>query len=197
VFQGPNGFSRKGESPTAASLYYSFTRLATTGSVSVDGNEYSVSGESWMDKEFGSNQLADNQTGWDWFSLRLNDGRDLMLYILRDRTGGVDFARATVISADGTPRYLAAEDWQVESSATWRSPETDAEYPVRWRIFAPQDGISLLVTAEVQNQENVSQLIPDLFYWEGSVRVTDLSGQSLGRGYVELTGYGTAAPPAI
>jgi predicted secreted hydrolase len=197
VFQGPNGYSRKGSAPTAASQYYSFTRLATSGSVSIDRREYVVVGESWMDKEFGSNQLTENQVGWDWFSLRLDDGRDVMLYLLRDRDGSVDYARATIVTAGGTPQYTSADNWVVEVLNTWRSSETEAEYPVSWRIRAPEAELDLVVTAEFPTQENVSRLVPNLFYWEGSVAVTDNSGRTLGVGYVELTGYGDSAPLVI
>ncbi len=93
VFQGPNGYSRKGEDSRAASQYYSFTRLVTQGSLSVDGETFQVDGESWMDKEFGSHQLAENQVGWDWFSLQLEDGREVMLYHLRNRGLETEFAR--------------------------------------------------------------------------------------------------------
>jgi len=87
VLQGPNGFSRKGDEPEAASLYYSFTRLATEGSLRVDGEVLEVHGESWMDKEISSSQLAEGQQGWDWFSLQLADRRELMIYILRADDG--------------------------------------------------------------------------------------------------------------
>lgn len=197
VFQGENGYSRKGTGSTAASLYYSFTRLSTTGSIAIDGREHAVTGESWMDKEFGSNQLTENQVGWDWFSLRLEDGRDVMLYVLRDKDGAADFVRATLVSPQGTPRFLTGEDWNVNVMSTWRSPETGAEYPVAWRIENQAERLNLVVSAEARNQENNSRLIPKLFYWEGSVLVTDPTGRVLGHGYVELTGYGTAAPPVI
>lgn len=194
MFQGPNGFSRKGVGPTAASLYYSFPRLRTSGTLSFDGREYSVTGESWMDKEFGSNQLAEAQVGWDWFSLRLNDGRDVMLYLLRDGQNRVDYARATVNSPLGVTRFLERDDFEIEVLDVWRSTETGAEYPTSWRIVVPTEGLSFSVTAEMPNQENVSRLVPDLFYWEGAVRVTDSTGRLLGTGYVELTGYGSAIP---
>ena len=197
AFQGPNGYSRKGNGPTAASLYYSFTRLSTSGSVSLDGREYQVTGESWMDKEFGSNQLTENQVGWDWFSLRLNDGRDVMLYQLRNLDRETDFARTTIVSPEGEPRFLTEDAWDVTVLDTWRSPETDAEYPVAWRLESETEGLTLIVTADARNQENRSRMIPNLFYWEGSVRITDPDGRLLGNGYVELTGYGTAAPPII
>lgn len=197
MFQGPNGYSRKGASPTAASMYYSLPRLATSGTIAFDGREYAVSGESWMDKEFGSNQLGEDQVGWDWFSLRLHDGRDLMLYLLRDSEGAVDFSRATMNSPQGDTRYMGQEEFQVEVVDTWRSQETGAEYPTSWRIEIPAEDLSLTLTAEVREQENVSQLVPNLFYWEGTVTINDSSGTTIGLGYVELTGYGSAVPLGI
>ena len=115
VFQGPNGYSRKGEDSRAASQYYSFTRLMTQGSLTVGGETFQVEGESWMDKEFGSNQLAEDQVGWDWFSLQLEDGREVMFYHLRNKTGATDFARGTVVSESGEVRYLKPEDWRIRT----------------------------------------------------------------------------------
>ncbi len=189
VFQGPNGFSRKGQGPTAASQYYSFTRLVTSGTVVMDGDTLAVRGTSWMDKEFGSNQLAPGQVGWDWFSLHLDDGRELMLYVLRDSTGGVDYGRGTLVAAEGAVRFLTPADWTIDVRARWRSDATGAVYPARWRVRVPSAGLELDLEPVVANQENVSRLIADLAYWEGAVVVRDGRGAVIGRGYVELTGY--------
>ncbi len=197
VFQGPNGFSAKTAGSASASLYYSQTRLATTGTVEVEGERFRVVGESWMDKEFGSNQLGAEQVGWDWFSLRLDDGRDLMVYQLRDSTGAVDYASATVVDAAGQPTYLGATSFELAVTDHWTSPATAAGYPSGWRLRVPGSGLDLTIVPEMAAQENVSRLIPNLFYWEGSVRVLGPSGQPSGRGYVELTGYGKGARPAI
>jgi predicted secreted hydrolase len=189
VFQGPNGYSRKGPGANAASQYYSFTRLVTSGSVVVGADTIAVTGTSWMDKEFGSNQLAEGQVGWDWFSLQLDDGRELMLYDLRRRDGARDFARGTLIDASGGATYLAAHDWSATVTARWRSPTTGADYPARWRVTVPRAGLTLEIEPLLAAQENVSRLVPGLAYWEGAVVVRDASGNVLGRGYVELTGY--------
>ena len=197
VFQGPNGFSLKGSGKTAASHYYSFTRLQTEGSVTIQGQTTKVRGESWMDKEFGSNQLSANQVGWDWFSLQLSDGREVMLYLLRDDQGRVVFARGSLVSRTGEVRYLAAGEWTVQSSRTWKSPETGAEYPAGWTVRLPDADLEMVVVPELADQENRSRIVEDLFYWEGLVRVQDLEGRRIGHGYVELTGYGTGRRPAI
>jgi predicted secreted hydrolase len=197
VLQGPGGFSRKGEAPGAGSQYYSFTRLRTEGVLALDGRTWTVRGESWMDKEFGSNPLGPRQVGWDWFALQLADGRELMLYRLREASGRTDFASGTLVAASGAPRYLGAGDWSLSETATWTSPATRARYPARWIIAVPADGLRLEVVPELAEQENRSRLVADLHYWEGAVRVLDAGGARVGRGYVELVGYGTARRPAL
>ncbi len=196
VFQGPGGLSRKAAEPGGASLYYSLTRLRTTGVVILDGEEIPVEGTSWMDKEFGSNQLAAEQVGWDWFSLRLDDGRDVMIYRLRRADDVVDFERATVAEPDGTTRYLEGGSWAVEARSRWASRWSGARYPARWRITIPGEDLDVEVIPLVADQENVSALVPGLAYWEGAVEIR--AGEArVGEGYVELTGYGTASRPAI
>ena len=142
IFQGPNGFSRKGNAEAAASQYYSFTRLATTGEIRLGGERLAVTGLSWMDKEFGSNQLETHQVGWDWLSLQLDDGREVMLYVLRDTTGAADYARGTIVSASGQARYLAPEAFSIRATETWESPETDAVYPSRWQVALPVEDLA-------------------------------------------------------
>jgi predicted secreted hydrolase len=189
VLQGPNGYSRKGATGDAASQYYSFTRLATSGTLRVGAETLTVHGESWMDKEFGSNQLATHQVGWDWFSLQLDDGRDLMLYVLRDSAGRADHARGTLVDPEGRPRWLEATEFTLDASARWRGP-SGADYPARWQVRVPSAGLDLDVEARFASPENRSQLVPGLTYWEGPVRVR-AGSRDVGRGYVELTGYGT------
>ncbi len=197
VFQGPNGYSRKGRGATAASQYYSFTRLRTEGTLSLDGRQWRVRGESWMDKEFGSNQLGKDQVGWDWFSLQMDDGREVMLYLLRDGVGRVDYARGTLVTQAGEAKYLTPEAWRVRAVKTWKSPHTGAEYPARWVVELPGEGLRVEVAPELADQENRARLAGGLFYWEGAVSVKNSDGARVGRGYVELTGYGTKNRPGI
>jgi len=194
IFQGPNGYSKKGVGDSAASQYYSFTRLATEGSVRLGDETFVVTGESWMDKEFGSNQLDANQVGWDWFSLQMNDGREVMLYVLRDQTGAVDYARGTLVSVDGKARYLDREAFEIDVTDYWTSAQTDATYPAGWVVVV--DGVRLEIQPEMNRQENVGRLVGSLFYWEGAVKVLQ-NGKQIGQGYVELTGYGKGSVPGL
>jgi predicted secreted hydrolase len=195
VLQGPDGFSRKGEDRDAASLYYSFTRLATEGEVTVGGETFEVKGESWMDKEFSSSQLGESQVGWDWFSLRLEDGREVMLYLMRAESGAVDYANGTLVDVDGRPSYLDRTAFEVEALEHWTSPATGARYPSKWRIRVAE--LDLHVSSAVLDQENRSRLPRGVFYWEGAVVVETPDGKPLGRGFVELTGYGEGNRPPV
>ena len=196
VFQGPNGYSRKTQSGDGASLYYSFTRLQTSGRLTLDGRTWQVNGESWMDKEFFTSVLEPQQTGWDWFSLQLDDRREVMLFLLRQEDGSTDFAGGTVISADGDATYLDRGAFQVAVTEHWQSPHTEGVYPSRWRLSIPQAQLDLDVVAEADDQENRSRLIDALYYWEGAVKVLQ-NGEPVGKGYVELTGYGVSSRPAL
>ncbi|MDX1661591.1 MAG: lipocalin family protein, partial [Gemmatimonadota bacterium] len=197
VLHGEGGLSTKGPAAGNASLYYSFPRMATTGEIALDGERRAVRGTSWMDKEIASNALAPDQVGWDWFSLRLEDGRDLMLYALRRADGTVDHATGTLVGVDGSARPLEGEAFEIEATGSWTSPVTGSVYPSGWRIAVPSAGIELAVEPVVEAQENVSELLPDLHYWEGVVVARDAAGRVAGRGYVELTGYGEDSRPAL
>jgi predicted secreted hydrolase len=197
VLQGPNGYSRKGEGTTAASQYYSFTRLATEGTLEMGGERFVVSGTSWMDHEFGSSQLSAGQVGWDWFALRLDDGRDLMLYLMRRGDGSVDFRNGTLVERDGGTRHLSPAEWSVRATARWSSPETGASYPARWTIEIPSAALGLEIVPDFPEQENVGRIPHAPYYWEGSVVVLDADGRPAGRGFVELTGYGERNRPPV
>ncbi len=197
ALQGPNGLSRKAEAEGYASLYASITRLEAEGTVELGGRRLAVRGEAWMDREIGSSQLAPDQAGWDWWSLRLKDGRDLMLYVLRRKDGGVSWRNGTIVDRAGHVRLLSPNDWSVRSTGSWRSDATGATYPSGWEVSVPGEGIHLAVSPEVRAAENRSTLVPGLSYWEGPVVATVADGATAGEGYVELTGYGERSRPRL
>lgn len=205
VAHGEDGLSRKGGGPGNASYYYSFTRLTAEGTVVTGGERVAVTGRVWMDREWSTSALTAEQEGWDWFSLQLDDGRDLMVYALRlgsDDSGGqsgelervLDPASSgTLVEPDGTARHLELSDVEIEPLERWESPRSGAVYPVRWRLRVPDAGIDLVITTPVEDQE----LDVGFRYWEGTVTAEGTSADRpvSGRGYVELTGYG-ASPGA-
>ncbi len=192
VLHGERGFSAKTRDATSASQYCSFTRMATSGRVTWDGVEHAVTGTSWMDQEFSSSQLGATQVGWDWFSLQLDDGRDVMLYVLRDADGRIDHASGTLVAADGSARTLTRADFTIESSEEFETAG-DRAYPGRFRVAIASAALDLDVTFVTRRAENVSALVAKLAYFEGPVVVKDRAGRLVGRGYVELTGYGKDA----
>ena len=154
VLEGPGGYSRKSRAEGFASLYYSETRLATEGTISLAGRTWTVRGRSWMDREIGSSQLAPAQVGWDWFALQLAGGRDLTLYLLRRADGGVDFARGTLVEADGTVRWLGAADFTVRATRSWASAASGVTYPAAWRVELPRAGLAFDVESLLADQED-------------------------------------------
>jgi predicted secreted hydrolase len=191
VLQGDAGYSRKGADPGNASHYYSFTRLAATGSVFVDGTQYNVTGTSWLDREWSTSALDDGQVGWDWFALQFDDDTELMYYQLRREDGTADvYSRGTFVSADGSARTVLREDIALDVLATWRSP-AGGSYPGRWRLHIAALDLDVEILPVMADQEHDSYVR----YWEGAVDVRGTRlGQALaGRGYVELTGYADVA----
>jgi predicted secreted hydrolase len=194
VIHGADGFSRKGPSSGQASYYVSLTDLETRGSVRLPRSRAAVEvrGVSWFDQEFGSNQLTPDQKGWDWFSLHLSDGRDLMIYFLRLKDGSVEPASSgTLVAADGSTRHLKLSDISLTVLDRWKSPRSGGEYPSRWRIRIPSAGIDLTVAPLVPDQELQTEGSTGITYWEGAVAGEGRPGAVpvTGEGYVELTGY--------
>lgn len=193
VIHGKNGVSQKASCEGCASHYYSLTHLKTEGSLLLDGKAYPVTGLSWMDHEFGSNQLAKNQQGWDWFSVQLNDNTELMLYLLRQDNGHIDpNSSGTVVYADGRSRHLTLKDFTVKNAGpTWTSPASKGTYPIGWKIEVPSEQLTLTVTPAFESQELFTAGSTGVSYWEGSSNVTGTKqGHSIqGQAYVEMTGY--------
>ena len=192
VLQGDQGLSQKGPGDGNASYYYSYTRLDTEGALVLDGDTLSVTGQSWMDREWSTSALGPEQEGWDWFSLQLDDGRDLMYYQLR-RTDGTPspFSEGVIVGPEGETRKLERSDVQIEVLDRWTTPDGTHTYPVEWTLRVPREDIDLTIMPYMPNQE----LDVSVRYWEGAVRV---KGSASGRGYVEMTGYGESpASPAL
>ncbi len=188
VRNGEEGYARKSEgSPLNASLYFSVTRLTTRGQIQVDDQIFHVTGQSWFDREISSSDLEERQVGWDWFALQLEDGRDLMLYVLRNRDGSIDsYSSGTLVGVDGGARHLAANAFLVKPLRHYTSRKTGARYPAAWEIFVPSEKLRLVVTPLLEDQEFLAPYSTWNYYWEGACRVT---GSAAGRAYVEMTGY--------
>jgi predicted secreted hydrolase len=192
VVHGTNGISHKGPLVGQASHYYSFTRLATTGTLTVGNESFDVTGTSWMDHEFGSADLDKDLVGWDWFCLQLDDQRELMLYRLRRADGSADPASSgTLIDRDGQGRHLLLGDFTLEPTSYWTSPTSKARYPQRWRLTIPSQQLSLDIAPRMADQELFPKRSTQVTYWEGAVETTGTAqGKPIrGQGYMELTGY--------
>ena len=187
VLNGIDGLSQKSSEPGNASYYYSITRMQSEGRLRIEDRDYSVSGLSWLDREWSTSALAADQVGWDWFALQLNDGSELMFYGLRS-TGGIwdSVSAGTFVDPNGKASHLQANDVDVAVLRDWKSP-SGGTYPAQWQLIVPRLGLEVTVTPVISDQE----LFTTVRYWEGAVDVQGRRDTQPigGRGYVELTGY--------
>jgi predicted secreted hydrolase len=192
ALHGQSGYSQKGQGEGRASYYYSLTRMQTQGELRLGGKPEKVRGSSWMDHEFGSDQLGEDQLGWDWFSIQLENQSELMLYLMRRKDGSIDpYSHGTVVYADGTTRRLALKDYRVDVVARWRSRKSAADYPIKWKVLIPSEQIELEISPPFPEQELITNRSTRVTYWEGAVEAKGTIGNKpiTGSGYVEMTGY--------
>ncbi len=184
---GENGYSKKGDSDSAASHYITFTRLAVDGTLKSQQKRAPLTGIAWMDHEYSSSQLSSEQIGWNWSSLILDDGSELMAYVMRRKDGAVDpNSRLTLISPTGVKTEYKGNAFSWTPLRTWTSPHTAASYPVEYEIAWEQQKLHIKPFADDQE---LTGKIGDFEYWEGACEVLDKTGDRVGLAYTELTGY--------
>lgn len=196
VFHGEKGFSQKAANGQG-SMYYSQPFWRIEGDVTINGETKTVSGRGWLDREWSSQLLDARQSGWDWFSLHLNDGHKLMAFQLRgggdvgnssnadqEQEQSADYRSGTWITPQGDAMPLATDDITLTPLAT--ATVAGRDVPTRWRLEVPSVSVDIIVEAPYANRWMTTS-VP---YWEGEVVVNDYtSGEALGEGYLEMTGY--------
>ncbi len=180
--------------PATGSYYYSRTRMSASGTLTVDGSDQQVTGQAWMDHQWG-NFLLFGGGGWDWYSIQLANGQDMMLWHSRDSQNKVIFGSGTFDDQSGKSSQLKLPDFTITATGSWTSPRTGATYPSGWTIDVPSRKLVLTLEPVLKNQELDTRKSTGVVYWEGDVRITGTeNGQTVnGEGYVELTGYASSA----
>ncbi|CAN5704294.1 lipocalin-like domain-containing protein [soil metagenome] len=192
VVHGQNGVSQKASCKGCASHYYSMTRLKSEGYVYLKGQAVPVTGTSWMDHEFGSNQLTAEQVGWDWYSVQLDNNTELMLYIIKKADNAIDAnSSGTIIFPDGSSKHICQSEFTIKTARNWKSPHTGGLYPMDWTISVPSQKLNLTLVPSLDDQELSTAKSTGVSYWEGATSVKgQLNGKEVtGQAYVEMTGY--------
>ena len=191
VVHGHDGVSRKGKRESNSSHYYSFTRLNTSGTITLEKKDYQVTGISWMDHEFFSDQLGPDQVGWDWFSIQLDNNMEMMIYLLRKTDGTIDSYSSGTLVINGNNEHLDFTTFLVVPKGTWKSKKSGITYPSGWDIEVPKKNIRLMIVPFIKDQELIIKESPRIIYWEGACKVSGRVGEKKVKGsaYVELTGY--------
>jgi predicted secreted hydrolase len=188
TLQGDKGYDRKGAKKGNASYYHSFTRMDTKGSLKINGQKFEVSGSSWMDHEWSTSALDEGQDGWDWFSIQLSNGYDLMYYQLRNADGSVSkFTTGALVGPDGEKTTIEPSDVEIEVLDDWESPHSKSVYPSEWEMRIPKVDLSLDLQTLFDDQE----MDVSVRYYEGTVSVSgNMDGDAIGgNGFIEMTGY--------
>ncbi len=194
VLQGDRGFSEKGEG--SASYYYSMPRLQVSGTLSLAGQSIDVAGLGWLDREWSTSLLGDYLSGWDWFALQLDDQRSLMAFQLRRKDGARDSYDHGLlvdhrelpdvqIADHGTPgvTLLKPTDFRL-TPLRFFTDSTGVSWPVSWQLQLADEQLTIHAMLDDQRMDL------SIVYWEGMVEVRNADGHAIGRGYMELTGYG-------
>ena len=193
LLQGAAGYSRKGPDPAQASYYLSEPQLAVSGSLRLDGKVLPVNGgRAWLDHEWSESLLHPEAVGWDWIGMNLDDGAALTAFRLRRSDGSALWAGGSFRAADGHTTQVFADPGALRFTPlrVWKSPATQAGYPLDWRIDTPAGRFE--VRARLDEQELDSRASTGAVYWEGLSDLHDATGRRVGRGYLELTGYAAA-----
>ena len=190
LLQGNKGLSRKGPDEKQASYYYSQPQLATRGSLQVQGQRFEVTGKAWLDHEWSQELLHPSAVGWDWMGMNLDDGSALTAFRLRDKDGNAVWDGGSFRSAQGDLYSFSHGEVIFKPVRLWRSPLSQATYPVEWMVRTPADFYT--VKAVIDNQELDSRNSTGAIYWEGLSELIDSNGKRVGSGYLEMTGYAQA-----
>ncbi|MFI5445111.1 lipocalin-like domain-containing protein [Polaromonas sp. UC242_47] len=187
LLQGNKGLSRKGPDPQQASYYYSQPQLATRGRLRIKDQTFEVSGKAWLDHEWSQALMHPDAVGWDWIGMNLDDGSALTAFRLRDKQGNTLWDGGSFRSAPGQLYTFSRGEVVFKPIRHWKSPLSQASYPVEWMVRTPADFYT--VRAIIDNQELDSRQSTGAIYWEGLSELIDSNGQRVGRGYLEMTGY--------
>jgi putative drug exporter of the RND superfamily len=175
--------------PAGGSYYFSRPRMTASGTLTLDGERLAVEGSTWFDHQWGD-FITGGAGGWDWFAINLDDGTDVMAYLIRAADGSIPVGYATVAGPD-TVDDLTADQISITALGSWTSPHTGTTYPSGWTVALPSNDLTINLQPTVLDQELDTRASTGVVYWEGSQVVeATRGGQPVdGEAYVELTGY--------
>jgi len=192
LLQGDRGFSRKGPDAAQASFYVTQPQLRVRGTLGLAGQRFGVTGTAWLDHEWSEALLHPEAVGWDWIGMNLFEGHSLTAFQLRRADGSKLWAGGSFRAAGDAQDPNAIHRFPVGEvdfapRRWWTSPLTRTRYPVEWAVRTPADFYT--VRARIDAQELDSRASTGAIYWEGLSDLIDSNGRTVGRGYLEMTGY--------
>ena len=176
--------------PAGDTFYYTRPRLELVGTLNINGIDRPVTGTGWMDHQWGD--FVSRQVSWDWMSLQLDDGSELMAVLVWNPERRQPFTSyGTFIANDGTVRNLVDGDVNLTPTGAWTSPSTGVVYPMGWELNVEPLSLELTLSPPQRYAEFPSSRYGPPGYWEGAVAISGSADGSpvTGKGFVELVGY--------
>ena len=168
VLNGPHGIIEQG--PGGQSAYYSNPRLAARGTLELNGKKLKVSGQGWLDHQWGNFATQIGSLRWNWFACQFQDGRDLMLYqFLNPDDSPSSVYSGTLVSRHGAVTH-PGQFTAVPLGPSIRPAGATATYPLRWRLEVPSGKIVITLRARARNQFITNKYVPS--FWEGAASIT-------------------------
>jgi predicted secreted hydrolase len=171
---------------------YARPRMRATGTLSRSGETVDVTGTANLEHFWGFTPVAE-ALAWDWYTMRLDDGRDINLSIVEVAKGfdGVSVRFGWISNADGTTSSLHRGDFEVTPTRFWQRDAT-CSYPVAYDVRVR--GERFQISAALDQTEIRSIHAPLRYltwpnfatYWDGP---TVVSGDAAGRGWTDLGHY--------
>jgi predicted secreted hydrolase len=187
LLQGEEGFSRKGPEASQASLYVTEPQLDAAVRLRLAGRTVEARGRAWLDHEWSDTLMPTDAVGWDWIGMNLDDGSALTAFRLRRADGSTVWAGGSFRERGASARSFTPGEVVFERGRIWRSPATNGDYPVQWRITCPAGRFE--VKSLLDAQELDARASTGTVYWEGLSSLHDSQGRRVGYGYLEMTGY--------
>jgi predicted secreted hydrolase len=188
VLHGERGYVNYGDITTAG--YYSYPRLKTKGTITLNDKKISVEGIMWYDRQWNCGEITKKDITWDWTAISLDNQSDLMLYRIQSKKNQDYLFGGTYIDSSGNSMKLNHDDIKLVATKDWKSSITKKSYPLHWEIEIPKLKIKLTMIPIMPNQElKIKSFFGSVVYWEGLCDVEgEMNGKPVrGESYLEMT----------
>jgi predicted secreted hydrolase len=162
---------------------YGFPRMDITGSVTVNGKNYPVTGNGWFDRQWfpvaDASTLASGDTRWIWISMPLSNGEVVAVW---SATGKQEHSWADILHADGSHTIADVDPISENMFGIWTSSKSSINWPSGWNVTIPSVNAKLKITIDFQGQETFEGFhrIESVTHIQGTYNGEEVTGRGCG-----------------